>query len=52
MQKRKPIEKDTQRVYKLENIDKIFLKKIENLKEGEQKLMLKLYKEILKDIKQ
>jgi hypothetical protein len=52
MKKRKTVEKETKKVDKIENIDKIFLKKIENLKEKEQILMLKLYKEILRDIKQ
>jgi len=51
MENKKPKRKDHQELHKTEGIDKIFLKKIENLNEKEQRLMLKLYKEILRDIK-
>lgn len=36
---------------KTEAIDPVFLKKIENLKEEEQTLLLKLYSKIIKEIK-
>ncbi len=50
MKNMKFTEKESKRPQKEEEIDRVFFKKIENLKESEQRLMLKLYKEILKEI--
>ncbi|NEW60235.1 hypothetical protein GSY74_02970 [Sulfurovum sp. bin170] len=51
MEKRKPTKESNPKSSKTTSIDQIFLKKIEHLKEEEQRVMLKLYSEILKEIK-
>jgi hypothetical protein len=47
MKQQKPIKK----TQKTEEIDPVFLKRVENLKEEEQLLMIKLYSKIIKEIK-
>ncbi|SFV61720.1 hypothetical protein MNB_SV-12-934 [hydrothermal vent metagenome] len=51
MEKMKPTKESNQKPLKKNSIDPVFLKKIEHLKEEEQRVMLKLYSEIVKEIK-